>query len=120
MKNFRVLTCCFLMMMPAFAVAQTNSYVRGVDLLSVCRVERKSTEFCQSYVAGIIDYHNMLRTLKSEPAVQFCIPERFTLQQVTEIVLKDLANSPQHDHFTAAPAVTLALFKAFPCKRRNR
>lgn len=120
MKKIATLICCILMAAPDLALAQSSSYIRGVDLLSICRIERKDTEFCQSYVAGIIDYHNMLRTLKHEPAVKFCIPERFTLQQVTEIVLKDLANSPQHDHFTAAPAVTLALFKAFPCKRRNR
>lgn len=102
------------------AFSQTTSYMRSVDLLSICRVEKEDPRICQSYVAGVIDYHNLLRNLKTEPAVQFCIPDRYTLQQVTEIVLNDLARSPQHDHFIAAPAVTLALFKAFPCKTKKR
>jgi hypothetical protein len=120
MKRKILLICCLLAMMPVSAMAQSTSYVRGGDLLSICRVESKKTEFCESYVAGIIDYHNMLRSLKTEPGVRFCIPARYTLTQVTEIVLRDLANSPQHDHFTAAPAVTLALFKAFPCRKRKK
>jgi len=119
MKLFLTLLMSGLLMV-SDAGAQTTSYVRAVDLLSVCRVETKDSTFCQSYVAGIIDYHNLMRNFKSEPPVKFCISERYTLKQVTEIVLNDLANSPQHDHFIAAPAVTLALFKAFPCKTKKK
>ena len=116
MKNIVTLIFCICVFISSPAYAQSTSYVRGGDLLSVCRVESKNTAFCESYIAGIIDYHNMLRSLNNEPAVRFCIPARYTLKQVTKIVLDDLAKSPQHDHFTAAPAVTLALFKTFPCK----
>lgn len=99
---------------------QRTSYMRSVDLLAVCRVDKKDPKFCESYVAGIIDYHNLLQNFEVQTAVNFCIPPQYNLTQVTEIVMNDLAGSPQHDHFIAAPAVSLALFKAFPCKTRKK
>ena len=100
------------------------SYMRGIDLLSMCRmkgedIKKNQTVFCETYIAGIIDTHNMMQSMDFTTPVTFCIPEQYSIQQVTEIVLNDLAASPQHDHFIAAPAVTLALFKAFPCKKKK-
>ena len=109
---------------PASAKVSFNSYMRGIDLLSMCRNKEMNTKvitpsFCETYVAGVIDVHNMMRSMDFTTPVTFCIPEQYSIQQVTEIVLNDLAASPQHDHFVAAPAVTLALFKAFPCKTKK-
>lgn len=106
------------------AVAKTTSYMRSIDLLSMCRNKDENStlnlsSFCETYIAGVIDMHNMMRSMDFTTPVTFCIPEQYSIRQVSEIVLNDLSASPQHDHFIAAPAVTLSLFKAFPCKTKK-
>ncbi len=123
MKKFLIIFLILAFIPSAHAAEKVMSYMRSIDLLSMCRMEgvdkdKNLPSFCETYVAGVIDTQNMLKTMDFVTPVTFCIPERYSIQQVTEIVLNDLAASPQHDHFIAAPAVTLALFKAFPCKKK--
>ena len=108
----------------ALAEGRSAAYMRSIDLLSMCRMEGADLDinlpsFCETYIAGVIDTQNMLKGMDFTTPVTFCIPEQYSIKQVSEIVLNDLAASPQHDHFIAAPAVTLALFKAFPCKKKK-
>ena len=124
MKKFLMIFLLMVLAGPTEAAERAMSYMRSIDLLSMCRMEGtdKATHlssFCETYVAGVIDTQNMLKSMDFVTPVTFCIPEQYSIQQVTEIVLNDLASSPQHDHFVAAPAVTLALFKAFPCKKKK-
>lgn len=119
----RILIILLMIMISHPADAKKMSYMRGIDLLSMCRMKGADVKinlpsFCETYIAGIIDTHNMMQSMDFTTPVTFCIPEQYSIQQVSEIVLNDLAASPQHDHFVAAPAVTLALFKAFPCKKK--
>jgi len=120
----RVLIFILVMLIAVPAEAQRTSYMRSIDLLSMCRNQGENAKvnlpmFCETYIAGVIDMHNMMRSMDFTTPVTFCIPAQYSIQQVSEIVLNDLASSPQHDHFIAAPAVTLALFKAFPCKTKK-
>lgn len=93
--------------------------------MHVCGSDAKGKELavgghitCQAYIAGVLDYHNLLRTLGTAPSVDFCVPENAELKtlqkQVFSYVFK---NRQQHSSFTAAPAVALSLYNAYPCKK---
>jgi len=103
----------------SFPTAQAQAkaaYLTSNDLLVLCKSAKKNDLVnCHGYMAGIIDYHNLVKTLGRAPSVDFCIPAQISIEQVTKTVLKYLAKSPQHDYFIAAPAVALALYKEFPC-----
>ncbi|MCB1557061.1 MAG: hypothetical protein KDJ15_07090 [Alphaproteobacteria bacterium] len=71
---------------------------------------------CQAYIAGVVDYHNMLRSMKIAPQVDICVPERTAPRQIQDVVLAYLKAHPEHDSFVAAPAVTMALYDVFPCR----
>jgi hypothetical protein len=99
----------------------------GAYLMKICGVDDKGNEVavgahaaCQSYISGVIDYHNMLRSMKIAPEIDFCIPESVTLNEIHLTVLKYLEKNPQNDSFIAAPAILLALFDRYPCSTTVR
>lgn len=96
----------------------------GAYLLQLCDVDSRGNEkvkggatACQAYIAGVIDYHNVLQSMKIAPSVNICIPERVSSNQLQAIVLDYLKRNSQHDSFIAAPAVTMALYQVYPCRR---
>ncbi len=104
----------------AHAARFTGSY-----LLYVCDKDERGREkvagghaVCQSYISGVIDYHNVLRSLRLAPQVNICVPETETLNGVHDIVLGYLRQNAQHDSFVAAPAVLMALYQVHPCRSR--
>lgn len=110
----------FFALLPLSAGAAQFS---GAYLLQVCEMGPDGLEkspgshaTCQSYISGVIDYHNVLRSLKIAPKVNICIPDNATLNDLHEIVLVYLRKHGEHDGFVAAPAVTMALYEVFPCK----
>lgn len=115
-----LLLLCFMPARSSQAAQFSGSY-----LMHVCSSDANGKEMavgghitCQAYIAGILDYHNLLRTLGVAPSVDFCVPEKTNLQtlqrQVFSYVFK---NRQQHSSFTAAPAVALSLYNAYPCKK---
>ncbi len=113
-----LLFCLLLAPHPAHAVRFSGAY-----LLQICEKDDKGKEkvpgghgACQSYIAGVIDYHNVLSSLKIAPKVDICIPQKSTLNDLHDIVLAYLQKHGEHDSFVAAPAVTMALFEVYPCK----
>ena len=72
---------------------------------------------CQSYIAGIVDYHKLLRTLGTSPSIDFCVPNTAKLNDLQSIVWNYLESNAHHDAFNAAPAVNIALFSYYPCKK---
>jgi hypothetical protein len=99
----------------------------GAYLLHLCEMDKKGHELvkgghnaCQSYIAGVMDYHNVLQVLKLAPKIDICVPEKVTMNQVHMIVLKYLRAHSEHDAYIAAPAVTMALYQAYPCRRSRR
>jgi len=67
-----------------------------------------------------LDYHNMLQSLGTSPNVDICVPAGMKLKDLQEIVWHYLDRNTQHDAFVAAPTVTLALHKIFPCKKAKK
>ncbi|HRC27617.1 MAG TPA: Rap1a/Tai family immunity protein [Alphaproteobacteria bacterium] len=92
-------------------------------LLQMCSSTRSGAEMvpgghiaCQSYLAGVIDYHVLLRSLGTAPSVDFCIPPDIELDTIQKVVTLYLMRNRQHDSFVAAPAVALALYQTWPCR----
>lgn len=105
---------------PAFAARFTGEY-----LLSVCASDKNGKEItpgghiaCQSYIAGVLDYHNLIHSMGTAPSVDFCVPEGTTLYALQRQVVAYLQKHRQeHEKFVAAPGVALALYELFPCKK---
>jgi len=96
----------------------------GIYLYQLCDMDEQGKEkvagghtACQAYIAGVLDYHAVLQSLKIAPRVDICIPRDVTSSQLHAIVLAYLQKNHQHDDFTAAPAVTMALYEVYPCKK---
>lgn len=96
----------------------------GQYLLHICASDQNGNEItpgghiaCQAYIAGILDYHNLIRSLGTAPSVDFCVPDGVsmnTLQKQTQSYV--LRNRVQHDRFVAAPGVALGLYAFYPCR----
>lgn len=122
--RYAILIVATLCLFPASSKAQeTGALVSGAYLLELCKRDEKGKELvvgghtaCQSYIAGLIDYHNLLRSLGTSPSVDLCVPNTVKLNDLQDIVWKYLEQNAHHDAFIAAPAVSLALFAVFPCK----
>lgn len=128
MRLFFALMCLSLMIIaPHKAHAQkTGALISGAYLLEICKRDAKGKEVivgghtaCQAYIAGLVDYHNLLRSLGTSPSVDLCVPSNVKLNDLQDIVWKYLERNTQHDAFIAAPAVSLALFDVFPCKKKR-
>lgn len=71
---------------------------------------------CQAYIAGVIDYHKLMKSLGTAPLIDFCVPNKESMKRLQNIVWVYLAKNPQHGEFLASPAVTLALYEYYPCR----
>lgn len=102
---------------------ETGALISGGYLLQICNRDADGKETvvgghtaCQAYIAGLIDYHNLLRSLGTAPSVDLCVPNTVKLNDLQDVVWTYLKDNAHHDAFIAAPAVSLALFEVFPCK----
>ena len=96
-------------------------------LLQMCASTKSGVEMapgahiaCQSYLAGVIDYHVLLRSLGTAPSVDFCIPPEADLNLIQKVVTLYLMKNNQHADFVAAPTVALALYQTWPCKVQSK
>ena len=96
----------------------------GNDLLSECEAEPGSTElaFCMAYVAGAIDMIGALQgSVSSKDNQSFwklasvCLPKEATLQQVIDVVVKEMKENPERRADEASWIVIRALVKAWGC-----
>ncbi len=100
------------------------AHFSGEYLHKICSVDRNGKEritggkiACQSYIAGVIDYHNMLKSMNLTADMNFCVPQDVTLNELQLKVLLYLSKRNKlHRKFVAAPAVTMALYSFYPCK----
>ena len=102
----------------------TGALISGKYLLDICARDDDGKEIvvgghtaCQAYIAGLVDYHNLLRSLGTAPSVDLCVPNTVKLNDLQDIVWGYLHENSHHDAFIAAPAVSLALFQFFPCRK---
>lgn len=98
----------------------------GEYLLKVCALDREGNEVipggkiaCQAYISGVIDYHNMLRSMDLTSDMNFCVPTDTTLNEIHMQVLSYMYKHKMlHRKFVAAPGVAMALFSAYPCRKK--
>ncbi len=127
----KVLSLSFLaiaLILPSISQAQetkNSPRISGSYLYEICKEDKKGKEVvkgghsaCQAYIAGVIDYHNLLQSLGTSPSVDICVPPAAKMNDLQNIVWKYLETNSHHDAFVAAPAVSLALFEIFPCKKK--
>lgn len=117
----------FLALGLAWSLPVRAAEFSGRYLMHVCSMDKAGREIvpgghtaCQSYIAGILDYHNLIKSLKTAPGIDFCVPKDESLATLHKVVLLYLQKNGQHDGFIASPAVALALSQAYPCRRRSR
>ncbi len=115
----------FLFCLLAFAPRAEAARFMGNYLLAMCGSDKSGREIvkgghaaCQAYISGIMDYHSFIRTMGQAPGVDFCVPDNVPPRKLQNIVAAYiLKNQKEHGSFTAAPAVALALYSAYPCKK---
>jgi len=120
-RSILLLAMTFIIFIPLKSYAAQFS---GAYLIHVCGTDAKGKELapgghiaCQAYIAGLLDYHNLLRTLGTAPSIDFCVPQNTNLEKLqTQVFSYVFKNRKQHGSFTAAPAVALGLYQAYPCK----
>ena len=123
MYQFFLILLAIILLPTSVKAQETGALISGAYLLELCKRDENGKELvagghtaCQSYIAGLVDYHNLLRSLGTSPSVDLCVPPSAKLNDLQDIVWKYLEGNAQHDVFIAAPAVSLALFEVFPCK----
>jgi hypothetical protein len=128
LKIWSVAFTLLLLLVAHPAKAQdTSGFFSSRYLLELCRSDRKGREIvkgghtaCQSYIAGVVDYHKLMKTLGTAPTIDFCVPNTEPMSRLQAIVRKYLADNGQHSEFVAAPAVTLALYEYYPCIEKKK
>lgn len=66
------------------------------------------------YMDGIVDGINMAGLAAGKPVV--CIPQGVNLGQVTDVVIKEMKNSPENRHMEAQVLIMVTLRNTWPCK----
>lgn len=120
-RSILLLAMTLTLFMPFKAYAAQFS---GAYLIHVCGSDASGKEMapgghiaCQAYIAGLLDYHNLLKTLGAAPSIDFCVPKEAKLQVLQKQIFSYVfTHRKQHGSFTAAPAVALGLYEAYPCK----
>ena len=114
-----IVLCVLFVALPVKAAQFSGQY-----LMSMCASDAEGKELvagghitCQAYIAGIMDYHSLLKSLGTAPGIDFCIPDDATLNQVqSKVQSYVLRHRKQHSSFIAAPGVALGLHNSYPCK----
>ncbi|MCM2344335.1 MAG: hypothetical protein NDJ24_07220 [Alphaproteobacteria bacterium] len=123
--------CCTVVLMGfvwlggGSTTALANTQFSGAYLLHVCEMDGAGKEkvkgghtACQSYISGVIDYHRILQSMKLAPKIDICVPTKTPITDVHRTVLAYLRKHKENDAFIAAPAVTMALYKSYPCRQK--
>lgn len=100
----------------------------GAYLMHVCASDEQGRELvpgghtaCQAYIAGLVDYHTLIRSLGTAPSVDFCIPESVDVPELQKKIVTYLKKNPEnHEQFLAAPGVALGLFESYPCGKKKK
>lgn len=118
----------FLLCCPITASAQeTGPLFSGAYLRDLCASNALGAETvkgghtaCQAYIAGVIDYHDLLRSLGTAPSIDFCVPNTVKMNDIQKAVWKYLQKNQQHNAFSASPAVALAMYEKYPCPTKRK
>lgn len=124
-KQFGFILMIGMMVLGYSVRAQADTQFSGAYLLHVCEMDSKGNEIikgghtaCQAYITGVIDYHRILQSMKLAPKIDVCVPTKTPIAHVHRAVLAYMRKHKENDAFIAAPAVTMALYKAYPCGKK--
>lgn len=115
---------CFTICLIIFYMPTTNAArFSGGYLLHLCASDENGKEIvkdghtaCQAYIAGILDYHALLRSLGTAPSIDFCVPADIPMNTLqNQIYSYIFYNQNQHNSFIAVPGVALGLYGHYPC-----
>lgn len=97
-----------------------TALMTGKALAALCNSNDNDNAFaCQSYIAGVVDYDRLLRSLGNAPSVAFCLPRGLPMASVKLQVTRFLLQRTEHQDFIAAPGVVMALANAWPCGKKR-
>ncbi len=124
-SRVNILLCCCFLGVFFYSYKVSAAQFSGEYLIKVCSVNKYGDEIikggkiaCQAYIAGVIDYHNMLKAMDLTSDMNFCIPEGVTLNEIQLRVLAYMYKRAKlHRKFVAAPGVAMALFSLYPCNK---
>lgn len=119
--------CCLMVFVSGAAAQETGPMFSGAYLRDLCASNRFGKETvkgghtaCQAYIAGIVDYYDLQRSLGGMSSVDFCVPNTVKMNDLQDVLWAYLEKNAQHDSFGASAAVALALFEKYPCPRKTR
>jgi len=124
MNRLGAVFCVVSILISYSAVAgERSARYSGDYLMKVCAFDEEGNELvegghiaCQGYIAGVMDYHNLISSLGTSPSVEFCVPGDEPLLKVHINIYKYLRlNRHEQGPFNAAPGVALGLHKYYPC-----
>ncbi len=129
-KSPRIFFTAFVFLAISFlarpSYAQTSGFFSAAYLQELCRADDRGRETvpgghtaCQAYIAGVIDYHKLMKSLGTAPTIDFCVPNTVPMKRLQAIVWVYLKKHGEHSEFVASPAVTLALYAYYPCKKKR-
>jgi hypothetical protein len=108
-RTLCLIFCCLLGASPVAAQGLT-----GNELFADCTESSRSPKYwlCSGYVRGIAE----ARQGSTAGTWRYCPPEGATQEQLMDVVVKYLRESPASRHKPAVLLVSLALIDAWPCK----
>ncbi len=117
MKRFILTAALCCAAVPAHATISIGS------LTQLCGFDSAGKELapgahagCQSYIAGIVDYHELFKSVgKSSASIDFCLPPTLTYADIQRVVLEYLQSHAQFKESPAASAVVISLHNEFSC-----
>lgn len=102
-----------LIIIPASAAQEPNSFVGGKRLHDVCS-DSGEPNVCMTFILGVIDTHSTFVTWGDiEPL--WCRPVNATAEQMRLVVQTYLKAHPEELHYAASGLVAIALRESFPC-----
>ena len=103
----------------AQTVVESVSFGTGNELLAVCMSNSISDQrgcmgFITGYIQGVV-----AGSLEAKAKLPFCIPEKVTVGQARDILVKALQDRPQVRHVRSDVLMMIAFRKTFPCPAPN-
>lgn len=94
------------------SITSANSFfLTGNDLWKGCKINSPEAS---AYILGVVDTFDVFESALTTK--MFCLPANVTGTQLTDMVCKNLKESPDIRHQNAAELVSGTFFTAFPCK----
>jgi Rap1a immunity proteins len=96
-----------------FLKPSSRAFETGNSLYATCTTDHTafSEGYCMGFIAGTAD------TMEGIRISNICSPEKATVGQVRDVVLKYLAEHPETRQNSAFDLIQEALVKAWPCHR---